>query len=250
MTNVHQFSLKTIPFDFTAGFVVFLVAIPLCLGVSIASNAPLFSGILAGVIGGIIVGCCSGSSTSVSGPAAGLIAVVASQIHTLGSFEAFLVAVLIAGLFQVVFGLCRMGFISAFIPSSVIKGLLFAIGVILIYKQIPLVFGHEADPLGNDAFIDAGSRQSFSEYIETVFGIHPGTALVGLSSIILLLLWDKISLLKNISNSRACCSDCLSHIFGLFIARSGRILGIAYQTFCPDTCSRNIERFYKSSDIS
>lgn len=193
----NQFSLKTIPSDLTAGFVVFLVALPLCLGVCLASNAPIFAGILAGVIGGILVGMISGSSTSVSGPAAGLIAVVASQIQLLGSFEAFLTAVVIAGFIQVIFGACKMGFISAFFPSSVIKGLLCAIGIILIYKQIPLVFGHEADTLGNDAFAGASDHQTFSEFLETVLKIHPGTALVGLISLTLLLLWDKINFLKN-----------------------------------------------------
>lgn len=194
--NTNQFSLRTVSSDVTSGFVVFLVALPLCLGVCLASNAPLFAGILAGVIGGLVVGILSGSSTSVSGPAAGLIAVVAAQIHLLGSFEAFLAAVVIAGLLQIVFGLSRMGFIGAFFPSSVIKGLLFAIGVILIYKQIPLVFGREADPLGNDAFFQPGEHYTFAEYLETVFKIHPGTALVGLTSIISLLAWDKVSFLK------------------------------------------------------
>lgn len=194
--KLHEFSLKAVSSDLTSGFVVFLVALPLCLGVCLASNAPLFAGILAGVIGGIMVGSISGSSTSVSGPAAGLIAVVAAQIQHLGSFEAFLTAVVIAGLIQVVFGIGRMGFISAFFPSSVIKGLLWAIGFILIYKQIPLVFGHEADPLGNDAFVQTSNMHTFSEVLETVFKIHPGTALVGLISVCLLLLWDKISLLK------------------------------------------------------
>ena len=123
--------------DLSSGLVVFLVALPLCLGIALASNAPLFSGILAGIIGGIVVGVLSGSHTSVSGPAAGLTAVVAAQIATLGSFEAFLLAVLIAGLIQIVLGVMRAGAIADFVPSSVIKGLLAAIGLILILKQVP-----------------------------------------------------------------------------------------------------------------
>lgn len=190
-------SLKTILSDMTAGFVVFLVALPLCLGVCFASNAPIFAGILAGVIGGIIVGLISGSSTSVSGPAAGLIAVVAVQLELLGSFEAFLVAVVLAGLIQVLFGITRLGFISSFFPSSVIKGMLAAIGIILIFKQIPLVFGYAEDPLGNDAVFQLTAQSSFTEYLETVFKIHPGTALVGLVSFCLLLIWDKLKFLKN-----------------------------------------------------
>lgn len=196
MIKLNQFSLKTFSSDLTAGFVVFLIALPLCLGVCLASNAPLFAGILSGVIGGIVVGALSGSSTSVSGPSAGLIAVVASQIQVLGSFEAFLTAVVIAGLLQVVFGICKMGFFGSFFPSSVIKGLLWAIGIILIFKQIPLVFGREADPLGNDAFAQVSNQYIFSEMLESVFKIHPGTALIGLSSIVFLILWDKISILK------------------------------------------------------
>lgn len=191
----HSLSFKTFASDATAGFVVFLVALPLCLGICLAAEAPLFAGILAGVIGGLIVGSISGSSTSVSGPAAGLIAVIATQLEVLGSFEAFLVAVLLAGCIQVALGISKMGFISAFFPSSVIKGLLFAIGAILIFRQIPLVFGHEADPLGNDAF--ANASQTFSEFLENVLKIHPGTALIGLLSLVLLLVWDKISFLKH-----------------------------------------------------
>src|SRR4051794_14411346 len=136
----------------TAGLVVFLVALPLCLGVALASGAPLFAGLLAGIVGGILVGLLSGSHTSVSGPAAGLTAVVAAQIAALGSFPTFLLALLLAGFFQVALGLARAGFVAAFFPSSVIKGLLAAIGVILVLKQIPHVVGHDPDPEGDMAF--------------------------------------------------------------------------------------------------
>src|SRR3954469_17983317 len=137
MANTHyvngqQYSVPTLFEDLSAGLVVFLVALPLCVGISLASNAPLFSGILSGIIGGIVAGMLSGSHTSVSGPAAGLTAVVAVQIATLGSFPTFLLAVAIAGLFQIALGASRAGFVAAFFPSSVIKGLLAAIGVILI----------------------------------------------------------------------------------------------------------------------
>lgn len=196
MTSINPLSPKTIPRDLTSGLVVFLVALPLCLGVALASNAPLFSGILAGIVGGILVALLSGSHTSVSGPAAGLTAVVAAQIAALGSFEAFLVAVVLAGVMQIILGVCRAGFIAAFFPSSVIKGLLAAIGVILILKQIPHVVGHDADPMGNKSFLQADNENTFSELFEAWFDIQPGATLIGLLSILLLVFWDRIKLLK------------------------------------------------------
>lgn len=182
--------------DFTAGLVVFLVALPLCLGVALASNAPLFSGLLAGIIGGILVGLLSGSHSSVAGPAAGLTAVVAAQIAALGSFEAFLLAVVLAGFIQIVLGLARGGFIAAFFPSSVIKGLLAAIGVILILKQLPHVVGHDSDPEGDMAFEQPDRENTFTELVATIGDIHPGAALIGLLSIALLVLWDRSKRLK------------------------------------------------------
>jgi carbonic anhydrase/SulP family sulfate permease len=182
--------------DLTAGVVVFLVALPLCLGIALASNAPLFSGVLAGIIGGLVVGTLSGSHTSVSGPAAGLTAVVAAQIATLGSFEAFLLAVMIAGLIQIAMGLARGGFIAAFFPSAVIKGLLAAIGVILILKQIPHLFGHDTDPEGEMSFQQPDHKSTFSEFGELLNDIHPGATVIGLISVALLVIWDKSKRLK------------------------------------------------------
>ncbi|MCX6847709.1 MAG: SulP family inorganic anion transporter [Verrucomicrobia bacterium] len=150
--------------DLSAGLVVFLVALPLCLGVALASNAPLFSGIVAGIIGGILVGVLSGSQTSVSGPAAGLTAIVAAQIGKLGSFETFLLAVMLVGVLQIILGACRAGFIAAFFPSSVIKGLLAAIGVILVLKQIPHVVGHDPDPEGDMYFLQPDKENTFTEF--------------------------------------------------------------------------------------
>lgn len=186
----------TIPKDLTASLVVFLVALPLCLGVALASNAPLFSGILAGIIGGILVGTLSGSHTSVSGPAAGLTAIVAAQIGKLGAFETFLLAVMLAGAIQFLLGLFRAGFIAAFFPSSVIKGLLAAIGVILILKQIPHVVGHDPDPEGDMAFAQPDNENTFTELWASLFDIQPGAALVGGLSLLLMIFWDKIKVLK------------------------------------------------------
>lgn len=127
MPTTKIFSMTSVPRDLTAGIVVFLVAVPLCLGIAMASNAPLFSGLLAGIVGGIVVGIISQSHTSVSGPAAGLSAIVAAQIAILGSFEAFLLAVIVGGVIQIGLGLLRAGYLSAFFPSSVVKGLRAAI---------------------------------------------------------------------------------------------------------------------------
>ncbi len=197
MPNTAPNSSGTLVKDLSAGLVVFLVALPLCLGVALASNAPLFSGVLAGIVGGMLVGVLSGSQTSVSGPAAGLTAIVAAQIGKLGSFETFLLAVMLAGVIQIIMGLCRAGFIAAFFPSSVIKGLLAAIGVILILKQIPHVLGHDPDPEGDMAFEQPDHENTFTELWSALFDIQPGAAVVGVLSIILMIVWDRFKVLKN-----------------------------------------------------
>jgi len=182
--------------DLSAGLVVFLVALPLCLGVALASNAPLFSGILAGIVGGLLVGAISKSHTSVSGPAAGLTAVVAAQIAALGSFEAFLLAVAMAGALQIVLGVIRAGAIADFVPSSVIKGLLAAIGLILILKQFPHLLGRDVNPLGLMAFEEPDHENTLSELLRAFLDFHPGAAVVGVASILILLAWDKVKPLK------------------------------------------------------
>ncbi len=198
-TDPHSLTnISTLPKDITASVVVFLVALPLCLGIALASGAPLFSGLLAGIIGGLVVGALSGSHTSVSGPAAGLTAIVATQIATLGSFEAFLLAVFIAGLMQIGLGIARAGALSAFFPSSVIKGLLAAIGVILILKQIPHLLGHDTDPEGEMSFSQPDHENTFSEIGTVLFGdIHVGAAVVGIACILLLITWERVKPLKN-----------------------------------------------------
>lgn len=186
--------LSSLPKDFAAGVVVFLVALPLCLGIALASNAPMMAGIVSGVVGGLLVAWLSGSHTSVSGPAAGLVAVVLAQVATLKSYEAFLVAVMLAGLIQIVLGMLRAGFISAFFPSNVIKGLLAAIGVILILKQIPHVVGHDSDPEGEMGFNQPDGQNTFTELFSTFFDFQPGATLVGFVSLALLLAWDRTKL--------------------------------------------------------
>lgn len=196
MPTTKIFSMSTLPRDLTSGLVVFLVALPLCLGIALASNAPLFSGLLAGIVGGIVVGVVSQSHTSVSGPAAGLTVIVAAQVAALGSFETFLLAVMVGGLIQIGLGLARAGFLSAFFPSSVIKGLLAAIGVILILKQIPHLLGHDTDPEGEMSFSQPDQENTLTEFYAMLGDLHPGAALIGLLSVALLIVWDKIPWLK------------------------------------------------------
>lgn len=194
----HPNYLKTLPQDASAGLVVFLVALPLCLGVALASGAPLVSGLMAGVVGGLVVSWLSGSHTSVSGPAAGLTAIVATQINMLGSFEAFLVAVMLAGMLQVGIGALKAGSLAAFFPSSVIKGLLSAIGIILILKQIPHLFGHSGDWLGDMSFVQAGGGNTISGLFTSLLAIHKGVSVIGLVSIAVLVAWDKTPLKKGV----------------------------------------------------
>lgn len=196
MILAHSVSRGTLFSDIVAGLVVFFVALPLCLGVALASNAPLFSGILAGIIGGVVVGFLSGSHTSVSGPAAGLTAIVAAQIALLGSFDAFLLAVVIAGVIQIAMGIARAGILSAFFPTSVIKGLLAAIGTILILKQIPHLLGHDSDPEGEMSFVQPDHETTFSEFGKLLGDIHPGAAVIGIASFALLIFWDRCRPLK------------------------------------------------------
>ena len=182
--------------DLTAGLVVFLVALPLCLGIALASGAPLFSGIVSGIVGGLIVGFVGGSHTSVSGPAAGLTAIVLAQLAALGSFEALLLAVLIAGVMQIGLGLARAGALATFVPTSVIKGLLAAIGVILVLKQFPHVLGHDTDPEGEMAFEQPDHENTFSELLAIAGDLHVGAAVIGLLSIALLVAWSRVKLLQ------------------------------------------------------
>lgn len=191
------YSPATVVRDLISGLVVFLVALPLCLGIALASGTDLFSGLLSGIVGGVVVAMVSGSHTSVSGPAAGLTAIVAAQLAAVGSFEAFLLAVAIAGVIQIGFGLARGGALSAFFPSSVIKGLLVAIGVILILKQVPHVLGHDNDPEGEMSFRQPDQENTFSELLATFGGeIHTGALVIGLLSLAFLLIWDRIPRLK------------------------------------------------------
>ena len=178
--------------DLPAGIVVFFVAVPLCLGIALASGAPLFSGLIAGIVGGIVVGLLSGSSLGVSGPAAGLAVIVAGAIETLGSFEAFLVAVVLAGFLQVGLGIARAGVIAYYFPSAVIKGMLAGIGLLIVLKQIPHAFGWDADPEGDLSFLQPDGETTFSGVLRSFEHIDASAMFVAVVALGILILWDKV----------------------------------------------------------
>jgi len=178
--------------DIPASIVVFFVAIPLCLGIALASGTPLFSGLIAGIIGGIVVGAISGSQVGVSGPAAGLVAIVLAALGTLGGYENFLVAVVLGGVIQLLFGVLRAGIIGYYFPSSVIKGMLTGIGIIIVLKQIPHFFGYDADPEGDWAFFQVDGENTFSEIINAINYISIGPTIIAIVGLGILILWNTV----------------------------------------------------------
>lgn len=178
--------------DIPSSVVVFFVALPLCLGIALASDAPPLSGLISGIIGGIVVGFISKSKIGVSGPAAGLAAIVASAISTLGSFELFLSAVVLAGVIQILFGILKMGVIGYYFPNSVIKGMLTGIGIIIILKQIPHFFGYDLEAEGADSFIEKSGENTFSAIAHIIDNITLGSLIIGVLGLIIILFWDNI----------------------------------------------------------
>ncbi|MCX6210954.1 MAG: SulP family inorganic anion transporter [Bacteroidetes bacterium] len=184
---------KHVKNDLPASIVVFFVAVPLCLGIALASGAPLFAGIIAGIVGGIVVGFASGSPLGVSGPAAGLAVIVLSSIASLGgSYQAFLTAVVLAGIIQLALGYAKAGFIAYFFPNSVIKGMLTGIGLLIILKQIPHALGWDKDVEGDDAFLQADGQNTFTEITKALDFITPGALLIAAVSLAILILWDTV----------------------------------------------------------
>ena len=180
---------NSLPNDITASIVVFLVALPLCLGVALASNAPLFSGIIAGVVGGIIVGLASRSHLSVSGPAAGLTAIVAGALTTLPSFEAFLVAVVVAGVFQLLLGFAKAGVIGDFVPGSVIKGMLAAIGLILLINQFPHLLGDDSQFETDEGVPKKGNI--FTNFFYAFTNINKSAFIIGGIALLINIIWER-----------------------------------------------------------
>jgi len=190
---VMKNTLQDIKHDLPASIVVFFVAVPLCLGIALASGAPLFAGVISGIVGGIVVGAASGSALGVSGPAAGLAVIVLTSIASLGgSWEAFLTAVVLAGIIQLIMGFAKAGFIAYFFPSSVIKGMLTGIGLLIILKQIPHALGWDKDVEGDFAFFQADGENTFSEIIKAFQFFTPGAIIIACLSITILIVWDTI----------------------------------------------------------
>ena len=184
--------------DFASGLVVFLVALPLCLGIAMASGAPLFSGIISGVIGGLVVGYLSKSHLSVSGPAAGLTAIVLTAITNLGAFDLFLTAVFIAGLIQLALGFIKAGSISNYFPTNVIEGMLAGIGIIIILKQMPHAFGYDSDFEGDQAFFQPDGGNTLTSLLGIVNYIQLGAIIITVLSLVILIAWDKVPFLKKL----------------------------------------------------
>ncbi len=187
---------QNLKYDLPSGLVVFLVALPLCLGISLASGAPFFSGIIAGIIGGMVIGALSNSQLSVSGPAAGLVAVVLAAISSLGSFEAFLVAVVLSGLMQIALGFMKAGVIANYFPSNVIKGMLSGIGIIIILKQIPHALGYDRDNEGDFAFLQLDGENSITSLFSAIHHIDLGATLIAIIGLVVILLFETSSFKK------------------------------------------------------
>ena len=182
---------KHIQQDLPASIVVFLVALPLCLGIAMASGAPPLAGIIAGILGGIVVGAISGSYVGVSGPAAGLAVIVFNGIQSLPSYETFLLAVVIGGFVQILLGVLRAGIIGLYFPSSVIQGMLSAIGIIIFLKQIPHAVGYDSNPEGDLEFVQPDGMNTFSELIAMLSDIQPIAVLISSLGLAVLILWER-----------------------------------------------------------
>lgn len=211
--EIHYY-LSHLRHDFSAGLVVFLVALPLCLGVALASGAPLISGIVAGMVGGIVVAWASGSQLSVSGPAAGLTVIVFNAIEALGGFSGFLLSLMMAGCLQIGLGFMKAGVIGAFFPASVIKGMLAAIGLILIIKQIPHATGYDTSYEGDESYMQETAESSFMELLQALEGVTPGVTLVSFSALLILIAWES-RFIKRLKSLRQIPAPLLVVIWGI-----------------------------------
>lgn len=219
-----MFELNNLKKDVPAGIVVFLIALPLCIGVALASGAPPISGIISGVIGGIVVGAFSKSPVSVSGPAAGLAAIVASVIAGLGSFELFLSALLLAGFIQIILGYAQAGFIANYFPNNLIKGLVVAIGIILMLKQIPHALGLDSNYQEDFAFFQKDGENTFTELLKAIQFLSPGALIISAVSLSVLIFWPKVSTVRKIDFFPV----------SLFVILLGVLLNAFFGAFVPN----------------
>lgn len=223
MKNLNTKYLKS---DLQAGLVVFLVALPLCLGIALASGAPLFSGIISGVIGGIVIGFFSNSALSVSGPAAGLTAIILAAIASLGSFETFLLAGVLAGILQIILGYIKAGVVSNYLPSNVIEGMLAAIGIIIILTQLPHAIGYDVVNEGDYFHINKeGNYDMFPTVIKAINFMHPGAVIIVIASLAVLIAFEKIPVLAKI---KAIPSALVAVLSGVIINESFRMTGSTF----------------------
>ncbi|MEY2630969.1 MAG: hypothetical protein RLZZ469_1866 [Bacteroidota bacterium] len=246
--------LANLKSDFASGLVVFLVALPLCLGIALASGAPLFSGIISGVVGGIIVGYLSTSHLSVSGPAAGLTAIVLTAITDLGAFNIFLTTVFIAGLIQLILGFVKAGSISNFFPNNVIEGMLAGIGVIIFLKQIPHAFGYDKDFEGDESFAQSDGQNTFTELFSLLDHVQLGSFIITAISLTILIGWNKIDFLKRIKLvPPALVAVVVGILINEFFIRSGSDLVISGEHLVMLPVPTSIEEFqniFVSPDFS
>lgn len=219
MSNNPQGFFSHLNKDLPAAIVVFLVALPLCLGIASVSGAPPLAGIIAGIVGGTVVALMSGSPLGVSGPAAGLAVIVLNAINDFGGlefFDVFLLTVVLAGVIQVLLGVLKAGVIGYYFPSAVIKGMLAGIGVIIILKEIPHFFGYDSDPEGDFEFFQVDGENTFSELLNTVNNISPGAALVGVVSLVILILWEQ-GFIKKLSFSKFIQGTLVAVVLGIVL---------------------------------
>lgn len=209
--------LRNFKYDVPSAIVVFLVALPLCLGIALASGAPLFSGLIAGIVGGLIVAPLSGSPLGVSGPAAGLAVIVYGAIEELGAYPTFLAAVVVAGITQMILGALRAGVIGYYFPSSVIKGMLSGIGIIIFLKQIPHAVGYDADPEGDLSFIQQDGHNTFSELKWMLDSLNPTASLIAALGLAILILWER-PFMKKLSFTTIIQGPLVTVVMGILIA--------------------------------
>ena len=222
---MNQYIHSFIKGDWKSGIAVFLVALPLCLGIALASGAPLLAGLVAGIVGGILVSLLSGSELSVSGPAAGLTIIVATAITDLGSFPGFLVAVILAGVIQIALGLLKLGKIGGFFPSSVIRGMLVAIGIVIILKQIPHAIGDDLDFIGEFEFDQKDGQNTFTEILASFSTLKAGAVLISVIGLIILFSWTKIGEKLRFMNALPA---------SLFVVLAGVALNESFSLWAPE----------------